>query len=328
MEDDLSVTSDELIFIRICVPELSVEKCLQFCRSDLVWDVKQQCLRSLPKELKESFNYGLFYPPQNGKAGKFLDEARPIADYPFAEPVGCLEVSRSRPTGRSARTTSLSPPLTMLSVGEEPWRRQPCRRRAQRVASCRERAGRGQHRVSWQDQVERVSWWQDEVGRQTGAPAPPEPTAALPLGGHHDRRRAAPVCSQLKYKRRVYKMLKMDERQLRAAHSRANLRRIVEHVLQANADKVAKLCAKGLDPNFHCPETGETPLTLTAKLKSPSRVILTLVNGGALVDYRTLEGATALHKAVERNNFEALKTLLGEIGESGREGRTPRWILG
>ena len=72
----------------------------------------------------------------------------------------------------------------------------------------------------------------------------------------------------------------------------------------------------------------ETPLTLTAKLKSPSRVILTLVNGGALVDYRTVEGATALHKAVERNNFEALKTLLGEIGKRGREGRTPRWILG
>ena len=45
------------------------------------------------QELKESFNYGLFYPPQNGKAGKFLDEARPIADYPFAEPVGYLEVS-------------------------------------------------------------------------------------------------------------------------------------------------------------------------------------------------------------------------------------------
>ena len=49
MEDDLSVTSDELIFIKICVPELSVEKCLQFGRSDLVWDIKQQCLSSLPK---------------------------------------------------------------------------------------------------------------------------------------------------------------------------------------------------------------------------------------------------------------------------------------
>ncbi|XP_037071274.1 SH3 and multiple ankyrin repeat domains protein 3-like [Pollicipes pollicipes] len=210
MEDDLSVTSDELIFIRISVPELSVEKCLQFGRNELVWDIKQQCLSSLPKELKESFNYGLFYPPQNGKAGKFLDEARPIADYPFSEPVGYLE---------------------------------------------------------------------------------------------------------LKYKRRVYKMLKLDERQLKAAHSRASLRRLLEHVAAGHADKVAKLCAKGLDSNFHCAETGETPLTLTAKLKSPSRVILTLVNGGAIVDYRTLDGATALHKAVQRNNFEALKTLL-DLGAS------------
>ena len=44
-------------------------------------------------------------------------------------------------------------------------------------------------------------------------------------------------------------------------------------------------------------------------------MILTLVNGGAIVDYRTVEGATALHKAVERNNFEALKTLLGKWPE-------------
>ena len=65
----------------------------------------------------------------------------------------------------------------------------------------------------------------------------------------------------------------------------------------------------------------ETPLTLTSKLKSPSRVILTLVNGGAIVDYRTVEGATALHKAVERNNFEALKTLLGECTETARKTR-------
>ena len=48
------------------------------------------------QDLKEGFNYGLFYPPQNGKAGKFLDEARPIADYPFSEPVGYLEVRLDR----------------------------------------------------------------------------------------------------------------------------------------------------------------------------------------------------------------------------------------
>ena len=45
------------------------------------------------QELKESFNYGLFCPPVNGKAGKFLDEERRLGDYPFNGPVGYLEVS-------------------------------------------------------------------------------------------------------------------------------------------------------------------------------------------------------------------------------------------
>ena len=45
------------------------------------------------QELKESFNYGLFAPPCNGKAGKFLEEERPLSDYPFRGPVGYLEVS-------------------------------------------------------------------------------------------------------------------------------------------------------------------------------------------------------------------------------------------
>lgn len=49
----------------------------------------------LLQELKESFNYGLFAPPANGKAGKFLDEERRLGDYPFNGPVGYLEVSIS-----------------------------------------------------------------------------------------------------------------------------------------------------------------------------------------------------------------------------------------
>lgn len=44
------------------------------------------------QDLKESFNYGLFCPPSNGKAGKFLDEERRLGDYPFSGPVGYLEV--------------------------------------------------------------------------------------------------------------------------------------------------------------------------------------------------------------------------------------------
>ncbi|CAK1578043.1 unnamed protein product [Parnassius mnemosyne] len=224
MEGECSESAEGWLLVRVHVPELNVQKSLQFPRDQLVWDVKQQCLAALPKELKESFNYGLFCPPVNGKAGKFLDEERRLGDYPFNGPVGYLE---------------------------------------------------------------------------------------------------------LKYKRRVYKMLKLDEKTLKALHSRANLRRFLEHVTHAQIDKITKACAKGLDPNFHCHDTGETPLTIAAGLKSPGKVLIALVNGGALLDYRTKDGSTAMHRAVEKNSLEAVKTLL-ELGASPNykdsKGLTPLYL--
>ncbi|XP_055372536.1 SH3 and multiple ankyrin repeat domains protein 2 isoform X2 [Condylostylus longicornis] len=221
---------DGWLLVRIHVPELNVYKCLQFPADRLVWDVKQQVLASLPKvafwfkELKESFNYGLFCPPSNGKAGKFLDEERRLGDYPFNGPVGYLE---------------------------------------------------------------------------------------------------------LKYKRRVYKMLNLDERQLKALHTRANLRRFMECINGGHVEKIAKMCAKGLDPNFHCPESGETPLTVATGTKKPNKILIALVNGGALLDYRTKDGATALHKAVEKDSLEAVTTLL-ELGASPNykdaKGLTPLYL--
>ncbi|XP_066603694.1 SH3 and multiple ankyrin repeat domains protein 2 isoform X2 [Prorops nasuta] len=205
-----TTVDDGVLLARVHVPELYVSKCLQFPKDQLVWDVKQQCLASLPKELKESFNYGLFCPPVNGKAGKFLDEERRLGDYPFNGPVGYLE---------------------------------------------------------------------------------------------------------LKYKRRVYKMLHLDEKQLKAMHTRTNLRKLLDYVQNNQVEKIANMCSRGLDPNFHCQQTGETPLTLATSLKKPSKVIIALVNGGALLDYRTKEGLTAMHRAVERNSLEAVKTLL-ELGAS------------
>lgn len=207
---------ERFLITRIHVPELCISKCLQFSRDQFVWDVKQQCLASLPKvatwfrELKESFNYGLFCPPTNGKAGKFLDEERRLGDYPFNGPVGYLE---------------------------------------------------------------------------------------------------------LKYKKRIYKMLNLDEKQLKAMHNKTNLKKFLEHVTNSQTDKISRMCNKGLDPNFHCPETGETPLTFASTLKKSASVIIALVNGGAILDYRTKDGLTAMHRAVERNNLEAVKTLL-ELGAS------------
>lgn len=40
---------NESLLVRIGVPELHVDKCLQFRKDDLIWEVKQQCLAALPK---------------------------------------------------------------------------------------------------------------------------------------------------------------------------------------------------------------------------------------------------------------------------------------
>jgi hypothetical protein len=49
--DDESISSGEpdLVLIRIRVPELNVEKCLQFQKDEVLWEVKQQSLAALPK---------------------------------------------------------------------------------------------------------------------------------------------------------------------------------------------------------------------------------------------------------------------------------------
>lgn len=94
-------------------------------------------------------------------------------------------------------------------------------------------------------------------------------------------------------------MLNLDEKQLKALHTRANLRRFLECVNGSHVEKIAKMCAKGLDPNFHCPETGDTPLTLATGTKKPNKLLIALVNGGALLDYRNrlvLEDRTSFSK--------------------------------
>src|SRR6218665_1116634 len=39
-------------------------------------------------------NYGLYCPPSNMRVGKYLDEERPIKEYPLSVPIGLLEVCR------------------------------------------------------------------------------------------------------------------------------------------------------------------------------------------------------------------------------------------
>ena len=53
------------------------------------------CLYSLLitlQHLVDPLNYGFYMPPLNGKAGKFLDEERPLRDYPAESYGDHLEV--------------------------------------------------------------------------------------------------------------------------------------------------------------------------------------------------------------------------------------------
>lgn len=42
--------------------------------------------------LPDAINYGMYLPPENGRAGKFLVEERLLGDYPLHGPVAHLEV--------------------------------------------------------------------------------------------------------------------------------------------------------------------------------------------------------------------------------------------
>ncbi|KAI1294806.1 SH3 and multiple ankyrin repeat domains protein 3 [Halotydeus destructor] len=95
--------------------------------------------------------------------------------------------------------------------------------------------------------------------------------------------------------------------------------KLIECVNSGNVDKIVKILVN-LDPNFIDEPTGETPLGLAASAANQQtitlqRVIVGLVNGGAMLDFRNKEGKTALHTAVIKSNYVALKTFL-DLGAS------------
>ncbi|XP_023340013.1 protein shank isoform X2 [Eurytemora carolleeae] len=224
LSSNMEETVEDLILIQVKVPDINVEKTLQFSRCSLIWEAKQQILAALPKELDEGFNYGLFLPPNNCKAGKFMDEERTLSEYPFQSTLNTIE---------------------------------------------------------------------------------------------------------MKYKRKVYKELNLDQKQLKQINSKSNQKKFIEYISSNNVEKISKLINKGLDPNFHCPDSGETPLSLCTRNPKSSRSILVLVNGGALIDYRTKDGSTAMHRGVSGNNYEAVKTML-DLGGSPNyrdgKGLTPLYL--
>ncbi|XP_019712734.1 SH3 and multiple ankyrin repeat domains protein 3 isoform X3 [Hippocampus comes] len=120
---------------------------------------------------------------------------------------------------------------------------------------------------------------------------------------------------EFRYKRRVYTQSYLDEKQLSKLHTKANLKKFMEYVQQRSIEKVSRFLEKGLDPNFHDPDTGECPLTLAVQLEGCAELIKVLKSGGAHLDFRTKDGITSLHKAVRSKNHTALITLL-DLGAS------------
>ncbi|VDL90968.1 unnamed protein product [Schistocephalus solidus] len=68
-----------------------MEKVYSFQPTEVISDIKAAVITDLCLDFREIFNYGLFLPPNNGKAGKFLQEDRLLKDYPFPASVGHLE---------------------------------------------------------------------------------------------------------------------------------------------------------------------------------------------------------------------------------------------
>ncbi|TSO57269.1 SH3 and multiple ankyrin repeat domains protein 1 [Bagarius yarrelli] len=123
---------------------------------------------------------------------------------------------------------------------------------------------------------------------------------------------------EFRYKSRVYKQTNLDEKQLAKLHTKANLKKFLDYVQSGAVEKISKALDKGLDPNYHDPETGETPLTLAVIGGLSVEGIRVLLLNGAHHDFRARDGLTPLHKAVRvavmSGHFE-----LGEIIKNHRD---------
>uniref|UniRef100_A0A3B4DTG1 SH3 and multiple ankyrin repeat domains 2b n=1 Tax=Pygocentrus nattereri TaxID=42514 RepID=A0A3B4DTG1_PYGNA len=219
----LDSSQRDSLLICVVIPDLQQSKSMRFKSDATVWAAKQQILCTLTQSLRDVLNYGLFQPAVDGRESCFLEEERPLRDYPL-------------------HTTKGAPTL------------------------------------------------------------------------------------EFRYKSRVYQHANVNEKLIEKLHTQANLRKFMDYIQHHQVDKVSKLLERGLDPNYHDPETGETPLTLAVHLDNVVEIITALKNGGAHLDFRSRDGMTALHKAVRAKNQIALKAML-ELGASpnykDRQGLTP-----
>ncbi|XP_031147179.1 SH3 and multiple ankyrin repeat domains protein 1-like isoform X1 [Sander lucioperca] len=115
---------------------------------------------------------------------------------------------------------------------------------------------------------------------------------------------------EFRYKTRVYKQTNLDEKALSKLSTKASLKKFLDYIQTGAIEKMAKVLDKGLDPNFHDPDNGETPLSVAMQSGLQVEGIRLLVQGGAHLDFRSRDGFTPVHKAVRAHNHAGLLALL------------------
>uniref|UniRef100_A0A8C7RPC7 SH3 and multiple ankyrin repeat domains protein 2 n=1 Tax=Oncorhynchus mykiss TaxID=8022 RepID=A0A8C7RPC7_ONCMY len=80
-EKDKAARRESLVFC-VVIPDLQQSTCMRFKPEATVWVAKQQILCTLTQTLRDVLNYGLFQPAVEGRKSGFLDEERPLKDYP------------------------------------------------------------------------------------------------------------------------------------------------------------------------------------------------------------------------------------------------------
>ncbi|XP_056286339.1 SH3 and multiple ankyrin repeat domains protein 1-like [Pseudoliparis swirei] len=115
---------------------------------------------------------------------------------------------------------------------------------------------------------------------------------------------------EFRYKTRVYKQTNLDEKALSKLSTKASLKKFLDYIQIGAIEKMTKVLDKGLDSNFHDPDSGETPLSVAMQSGLLTEGVRLLVQGGAHLDFRSRDGSTPLHKAVRAHNHAGLLALL------------------
>ncbi|KAL5961063.1 SH3 and multiple ankyrin repeat domain protein 3 [Taenia solium] len=101
--------TSQLVHIGVKCPATGAERIYVVESTESVGHLRRNAVMHSELDFEEAVNYGLYLPPQAGKKGKFLEDERPIADYPVL--LQCSD-HRSRNTDDSSSVSSATATIT------------------------------------------------------------------------------------------------------------------------------------------------------------------------------------------------------------------------